>query len=156
MKNIIPILLSIVFFQSCQYFEKNVPNKDELLQKELQKVNWTEVDELPSVATCDSLTDKEEKKACFFNFLSETIKEKLSPDSIRILYPKIDTLELKIEISPEAIMKFNAQKTTENTKIDSLLQIHLANFPIVEPAIKRGIKVKSEFILPVVLNPKKK
>jgi hypothetical protein len=79
----------------------------------------------------------------------------LSPDSIRVLYPKIDTLELKIEISTDAQLKFITQKATENYKIDSLLQIHLANFPAVEPAIKRGIKVKSEFILPVILNPKK-
>jgi hypothetical protein len=155
MKNIISILFVILFFQSCQYFEKNVPNKDELLKKELEKVNWNQVDELPNVSLCDSLADKELKKACFFNFLSQTIKEKLSPDSIRTLYPKIDILELKIEISADAQLKFNTQKTEENYKIDSLLQIHLADFPMVEPAIKRGIKVKSEFILPVILNTKK-
>jgi hypothetical protein len=155
MKNIILFILILSLFEGCQYFEKNVPNKDELLQKELQKVNWNEVDELPNVSSCDSLTDKEAKKACFFNFLSQTIKERLSPDSIRVLYPKIDTLELKIEILPDSRLKFITQKATENYKIDSLLQIHLADFPVVEPAIKRGIKVKSEFILPVILNSKK-
>ena len=35
--------------------------------------------------------------------------------------------------------------------IDSIIQTRLADFPAVEPAIKQGIKVKSQFVLPVIL-----
>ena len=65
MKNI-QFLLLVLVFQSCQYFEKNVPKKEDLLQQELKKINWDEVDEFPSVLQCDSINDKIERKQCFF------------------------------------------------------------------------------------------
>jgi len=37
MKKVSFLFACIALFQSCQYFEKNVPNKEELLQKELKK-----------------------------------------------------------------------------------------------------------------------
>ena len=65
MKNIllISILLLII---SCQYFEKEVPNEKELLEQELKKINWDEVDEFPSVLQCDTIKDAEIKRQCFF------------------------------------------------------------------------------------------
>jgi hypothetical protein len=152
MKKIILLFFVILSFQSCQYFEKNVPNKEELLDQELKKVNWSEVDDAPSVLLCDSIMDKNERKQCFFNFISQTIQQRLLTDSIRVNYSDIDTLQLKVTVSPEAIVTFESQLLPNHFQIDSLLQIHLANLPLVEPAIKRGVKVKSEFMLPIVLN----
>ena len=43
MKKIGFLIALIPLMQSCQYFEKNVPAKEELLQKELNKINWQEV-----------------------------------------------------------------------------------------------------------------
>ena len=42
----------------------------ELLQQELKKINWTQVDEFPSTATCDSIKDAATRKQCFFDFLT--------------------------------------------------------------------------------------
>ena len=155
MKKIILLFFIIFSFQSCQYFEKNVPIKEELLDQELKKVNWSEVDDAPSVSWCDSIVDKNERKQCFFNFMSQTIQERLMPDSIRINYPNIDTLHVKVTVSPEAIVKFESQSLPNQVQVDSLLQIHLANFPSIEPAIKRGVKVKAQFVLQVLLNTEK-
>jgi hypothetical protein len=154
MRNIILYLFILFTFGACQYFEKKVPQKEALLDKELDKINWYEVDEFPNVLQCDSLTDKSLRKACFFNFMSQTVQEKLSPDSIKVLYPKSDTLQIKVTISPEAVLHFESLSTPDKPKIDSLLKLHLSNFPKVEPAIKRGIKVTSQFILPVVFRKK--
>jgi hypothetical protein len=150
MKNTILLLFTFFMLQSCQYFEKKVPEKKILLDHELKKIDWTTVDESPNVSICDSITDKEARETCFFNFINQTIQERLTPDSIRAQYPSIDTLHLKITVSAEAVVNFESQSTESHT-IDSLLQIHLANFPAVEPAIKRGIRVKSQFMLPVIL-----
>ena len=151
MKNSFLILFLFIIFQSCQYFEKNVPAKDYLVKKELSKINWNQVDEFPSATQCDSIIDKEERKNCFFSFLTQTIQQKLSVDSIRKLYPKIDSLSLKITVLPNSNLIFESQDTLNAKKIDSLMWLHFNNFPTVEPAIKRGIKVKTQFILPVVL-----
>lgn len=156
MKNTIAFLLLIFAFQGCQYFEKNVPVKEELLQKELKKINWSEVDEFPTIYSCDSIQDKEARKQCFFDFLTQTIQEKLATDTLKILYPNLDTIQVKVTVFPDARLKFEpyfpkSNQGYDTEKIDSIMQVKLHDFPVVEPAIKRGIKVKSQFILPVIL-----
>lgn len=156
MKKIL-ILLLAALFGSCQYFEKQVPNEQELLQQELKKVDWNKVDEYPSVTTCDSLIDPELRKQCFFEYLSATIQQKLSTDTpFTKLYPEIDTIEVKVTISPDSTMEFEPQFPQDSVaydkiKIDSILHARLVDLPKVNPASKRGIPVKTQFILPVIL-----
>jgi hypothetical protein len=39
----------------------------------------------------------------------------------------------------------------DTIKIDSILRARLVDFPKVNPAIKRGIPVKTQFVLPVII-----
>ena len=156
MKNLIGLLFLVSIFQGCQYFEKNVPVKEDLLQQELKKINWREVDDFPSTFQCDYINDKITRKQCFFDFVTNTIQEKLVQDSIKILFPKIDTIPIKITVFANAKMQFEPNLSKYNmvydeTKLDSILQVKLLDFPAVEPAIKRGLKVKSQFLLPIIL-----
>lgn len=161
MKKIILILLLITScFYSCQYFNTQVPNKNELLQKELQSINWKQVDELPTFSNCDSVADKTQKKQCFFEYLTQLIQQKLNTDTLAVLYPQLDTIQVKVTVMPNATLQFEPQITDSlsynTTKIDSILKTRLINFPKINPAIKRGIPVKTQFVLPVVLNVAKK
>jgi len=52
---------------SCQYLNRQIPDQDELLQKELKSINWNQVDELPNFTSCDSVADKTQKKQCFLS-----------------------------------------------------------------------------------------
>lgn len=152
----IAVLLLIIVFQSCQYFEKNVPIKEDLLNQELKKINWNEVDDFPCTLQCDSIIDKATKKECFFDYMTNNIQDKLIQDSVKILFPKLDTIPIKITVLADSKMIFEPNLTKYNMdydamKLDSVLQVKLSNFPPVEPAIKRGIKVKTQFILPIIL-----
>jgi len=156
----ISFLLLFVFFQSCQYFEKQVPSEKELLEKQLKEINWKEVDEYPSVGDCDSLTDKEARKQCFFDFLKTKIQEKIGVDTLSILYPELDTIEVKVTVNPDKTMSFEPQFPQDSVvydkvKIDSILKVKLVDLPQVNPAIKRGIPVKTQFILPVIIKAEK-
>ncbi len=156
MRKTIPILLLILLsFYSCQYISR-VPNEDELLKKELSSINWNQVDELPHFSECDSVTDKNQKKQCFFDYLTKLIQQKLSVDTLAILYPQLDTIDVKVTVLEDASMTFEPQITDtisyNTTMIDSLLKARLVDFPKVHPAIKRGIPVKTQFVLPVILN----
>ncbi len=150
-------LLSLVFFSSCQYFEKQVPSEQELLDKELQSIDWNKVDTYPSIAECDSLTNVELRKQCFFEYLSSTIQQKLNVDTpFNKLYPEIDTIQVKVTVLPDATIEFEPQfpqdtVTYDKIKIDSILRVRLVDLPKINPAIKRGIPVKTQFILPVIL-----
>lgn len=151
------LLLSVI---SCQYFEKQVPDEKELLKQELKKINWDEVDEFPSVLQCDTIKDAEIKKQCFFDYLAQTIQERIGIDTLQMLYPEMDTIEVKVTINPDASLQFEPQfskdsVTYDKVKIDSILTARLSDFPKVEPAIKRGIKVKTQFVLPVIIKVEK-
>lgn len=155
MKKVI-VLFSVVLLSSCQLFEKKVPDENQLLQEELKKIDWTQVDQYPTVSDCEALSDKEAQKQCFFDYVIQTIQERIGVDTIQIMYPEVDTISVKVTVNPDASLQFETQIPTDSITydikvIDSILQNRLADFPQVEPAIKRGIKVKSQFVLPVVI-----
>lgn len=150
------VLLFLIILQSCQYFEKQVPSEKELLEKQIKEINWKEVDEYPSIADCEAISVPAQRKQCFFEFLSSTIQQKLSIDTLKVLFPKLDTIEVRVTINPDASMQFEPQfpKDTvayDTIKIDSILKMKLVDFPKVHPASKRGIPVKTQFILPVII-----
>ena len=154
-----PIFLVFILFGSCQYFDKQVPSEKELLQKELKSINWKEVDEFPSVVDCEKISDKKQRQQCFFEVMAQLIQEKLNVDTLSILYPELDTIEVKVTIFPNATMKFEPQfphdsVAYDTVKIDSILHERLVDFPRVNPAIKRGVPVKTQFILPVIIKAK--
>lgn len=133
-----------------------MPSEKELLQKELKSINWKEVDEYPSFVDCDKIEDKASRQQCFFEYLTQLIQEKLSTDTLSILYPELDTIEVRVTIFPNSKMQFEPlfpkdSVAYDTVKIDSILHARLVNFPTVHPAIKRGIPVKTQFILPVIL-----
>ncbi|PZX95010.1 hypothetical protein DOS84_00110 [Flavobacterium aquariorum] len=150
------LFLAFILFNSCQYFDKQVPSEKELLQKELKSINWKEVDEYPSVVDCDKIEDKKQREQCFFEVLTQLIQEKLCNDTLAMLYPELDTIEVKVTIFPNATLKFEPQFPKDSVmydkvKIDSILKARLVGFPEIHPAIKRGLPVKTQFILPVIL-----
>ena len=161
MKKTIQLLFLLFAIQSCQYFEKQVPDEKELLKQELKKINWDEVDEFPSILQCDTIIDAALKKQCFFDYMAHTIQERIGIDTLRIEYPKIDTINVKITINTDSSLQFETQYTNDSialadkTKIDSILMSRLSDFPKVEPAIKRGVKVKTQFVLPVIIKMEK-
>lgn len=153
------LFLTVLFFNSCQYFEKQIPSEKELLQKELKSINWKEVDEYPSVAECEKIAGKKLRQQCFFELMSDLIQSKLNIDTLAILYPELDTIEVKVTVFPNSTIKFEPQFPKDSVaydtiKIDSILHARLVDFPKVNPGIKRGIPVKTQFILPVILKEK--
>ena len=155
-KIILTVFLSILLFSSCQYFEKQVPSEKDLLQKELKSINWKEVDEFPSVYGSDTIENKIERQQCFFEYMTQLIQHKLSVDTLSVLYPELDTIEVKVTVYPNSRIIFEPlfpedSVAYDTVKIDSLLKARLVGFPKINPAIKRGIPVKTQFILPVIL-----
>lgn len=153
MKKLSFLLLTLL--ASCQLFEKQVPDEDALLKERLQEVDWNKVSSYPSFPECDAITDKALRKECFFSTLTRMVQEKLGADTIALLSPNLDTINLKVTVLTNATLTFEPQfpaDTTINTsQIDSILKAKLVDFPPVEPAQKEGVPVKSQFILPVVL-----
>lgn len=152
-------LFILVFFSSCRFFDGQVPNEEELLKKRLKEINWKEVSSYPSIAECDAIIDKELKKECFFSTMATLIQEKLNIDTIALLYPEMDTIDVKVTVFSNATLKFEPQMPKDSVnynmaEIDSILRSRLVDFPAIEPAQKEGVPVTTQFILPVILDVK--
>lgn len=156
-KHFFTIILVLSTLYSCQLFDKSVPTEKELLQKELQKIDWKQVDAYPSISVCEEIMDSEQRKNCFFEYLTQTLHERLTSDSLVLNYPEIDTIEVQVTINTDATVVFEPlfpkdSVAYDTIRIDSILHQKLKDFPKVNPALKRGIPVKTQFILPVILN----
>lgn len=153
--NKVIVLLLLLSLQSCQFFDKKVPDEKDLLEQELQKIDWAQVDEFPSFSVCDSLTDKASQQNCFYETLSMQLHSKLKDDSIAKLFPQLDTIQVKVVISSDSHLNFEPiisdSIAYNKPQLDSIFQLRLTDFPKINPAIKRGIPVKTEFQMPVVL-----
>lgn len=155
-KQIIALFLLLICGTSCDYFRKPVPSKDVLLQEELKSIDWNQVDQYPSISECENIDDKSERQKCFFEYLTNVIQQKLSQDTLPFPGIDIDTIIVKVTVFPDATISFEPQFPQDSVvydkiKIDSLLTEKLKNFPRINPALKRGIPVKTQFILPVIL-----
>src|SRR5690606_23106624 len=126
MKKLFLGLLCFVF-SSCNFIDKKVPEKEELLNERLQEINWDEVTLYPSVSDCDSITDKALAKSCFFDYLTQSVQERLLIDTLSILYPEIDTIYLKVTVNPDSSVYFESQLSDnldyKTQKIDSLIKV---------------------------------
>ena len=151
------LILLLILFYSCQYFDKRVPDEEELLQKRLDEINWKEVSTYPSVPECDAILDKELRKECFFSALTGLVQEKLATGPLEGINGEADTIKVRVTVFPDGSLQFEPQfpdgETAYNkTKTDSIFKSRLADFPAVEPAQKEGVPVKTQFILPVILD----
>ena len=88
--------------------------------------------------------------------MTSIIQQKLSQDTLPFNGVNLDTIVVKVTVFPDATIDFEPQFPQDSVvydkiKIDSLLTENLKNFPRINPALKRGIPVKTQFILPVIL-----
>ena len=149
-------ILFVFLLQSCQFFDSKVPNEKKMLEQELKAINWKQVDEYPTVEKCDLLINKIQQRQCFFDFMTQTIQQKLAIDAVKLSNLKADTIQVTVTIFADASLQFKSQAVNaaadgNNQEIDSILKEKLADFPKIIPALKRGIPVKTEFVLPVIL-----
>ncbi len=151
------LLLCSTFLFGCNEWPKKVPSESELLKQELKQVNWRQVDEYPTVADCEALTEKFERQQCFFDFITSLIQQKLSADTLHLSASNNDTLKLKITVTNKAELKFEVAHRDsipeiQQAVIDSVLKARLVDFPPITPALKRGVPVTSSFVVPVKIN----
>ena len=152
------IVFIVFLLVSCQFFDNKIPIDKDLLDKEINAINWNQVDEFPSIVNCDSVVEKTVRQDCFIQNLSQIIQQKLDTTKTAIVFPKHDTIQVKVTVLADATLQFETQINDSisynKTKIDSILKSRLIDFPQIKPAIKRGIPVKTQFILPVILKTK--
>lgn len=156
MKNGFIFLLLLLLATSCQFFETEKVSSDEIYKEEMQTIDWKEVDRYPSFSNCENSLEKPEQKDCFISTISSHLYQSISHEEMVAVHHIYDTIKVNFEISS------NGKLSILDVKMDTLLQ---KDFPDLKkwllqsidslkplaPAYKRGIPVKTQFTLPVII-----
>lgn len=137
-----------------------MPDEKELFEKQYNEINWAEVDVYPSMDVCENQETEDQKRQCFFQYITNNILEKLKETKLLQFYSKKDTVQVKVTINADATLKFELENSPKlpskvSVETDSILNSNLSSLDKINPAIKRGLPVKTEFIVPIILNPSK-
>jgi|SRR5690554_2164196 len=152
MKNYWVFVFLLMLTAACNFAPKEVLNAQELLRRELHTIDWNKVDQYPSYDSCDSVTDAEENKACFFQKFHSEVFEFLRNDSI-VKISTIDSVLFLISINANSELHFKTGEINEKLlpkfMLDSIMQNNQGRFSKIQPAIKRGVPVATQFRLQV-------
>lgn len=149
------LLLFIAFaLHSCDLFGPKVPNREELVQKELQTLDWNDVDRYPLFAHCDETAPKGLQKRCFSMALAEHFYETLESQELSVYQNLQDTVWVKLHIDQKGSVFIDSVLSTERVRegipqLDSLLQLGVQTLPRIYPALKRDVPVSTRMILPL-------
>ena len=151
------LLIFFILLTSCDYFQSKKVSTEQLLEEEMQAINWNDVDDYPTFSDCEKLSTNQEKKACFENYLHDLLTSHLENQKIIVTEDVSDTVILKIHIDKTGQFSIKNIDMDSITKaqipeLDSILRHSFDSLPKIYPAIKRSQQVATEFSLPVIVN----
>tara|TARA_R110002049_G_scaffold72015_5_gene185747 strand:- start:20381 stop:20833 length:453 start_codon:yes stop_codon:yes gene_type:complete len=146
-------------FTSCDFFESKDAKTQKLVNQEMLNIDWNDVDQYPLFSECDETVTKVLQKKCFEETLFLHILSTLQKYEFTVDNEVKDTVYVEfisesnggitvLNISNSEI--FGARTSEFNEKIEQSLN----SLPQLEPALKRGIPIRSKFRIPIVINPK--
>src|SRR5690606_4579302 len=99
MKNYWAFVFCSFLLTSCNFVQKELPDSQELLRRELHTIDWSKVDTYPTYDSCEKFTDAEENKRCFFDRLNFEVENVLRTDSL-VKLSTIDSVQFLVSLSP--------------------------------------------------------
>ena len=156
MKHSFLLIFLLLTVASCQFFETEKVSSESIFKEEIKTIDWKDVDRYPSFSNCENELEKPEQKDCFINTISSQLYKSINHEGIIASRDIYDTVRVNFQVSSAG------ELTIVNIKMDSLLQ---REFPKLEawilesvdslhpvtPAFKRGIPVRTQFTLPVII-----
>lgn len=155
MKNCWAMLFFSILMTGCDFVPKEVPNSQELLRRELHAIDWSKVDDYPGYTSCDSINNEEKNKMCFFDRLNFEVVRVLKNDTL-VRLSTIDSVNFLVTLTSKSRLTFQTESINEKLMpklmLDSIMKKHQNSFSKIQPAMKRGIPVTTQFHLLVKLS----
>jgi len=153
------VFFTAILLVSCNYFENKKVNTEDIVNHELETIDWKAVDAYPSFSVCDSVTEKEARKNCFESTVLNHVNQYLSKQTIVVAEDIEDSIKIKLRVDKLGAISILDIHTKKNTRlvipeIDTLINGSIASLPKIFPAVKRGQYVTTEFVLPVIVSIK--
>lgn len=147
----------LLLVTSCGFFDTEKVSSDIIYEDEMESINWKDVDQYPSFATCTDLLDKPEQKDCFINTISKQLYQDISSRNMVAVREVYDTVKVKFEVGNSGRLsileiEMDTLLQKEFPDLEKLIIDSVDSLQPVAPAYKRGIPVKTQFVLPVIVS----
>lgn len=151
------LVFLIALTTSCQFFETEKVSSEQIYEEEIHAINWTEVDTYPSFSNCENSFDKQAQRDCFINTINKHLFESISQENMLASSELSDTLLVDFEISKDgrlSILNISIDSVLKKDfpQLEKLIFKSIDSLQPIAPAYKRGIPVKTQFTLPVVIS----
>ena len=150
------ILCLLFLCGACELFTSKEQTRQQLVQQEIQSINWNDVDQYPLFKNCDETSEKEAQKLCFQTTLTDYLYNALSQNQIVVSTNLQDTITVTLVVRNDGSVALEEIEQTQVVakhipNIDKLITKALQNLPQIYPALKRGVQVSTKVKLPIVL-----
>lgn len=156
MKHWFIYILIFLLATSCQLFDTEKVSSEEIYNEEMGTINWKDVDNYPAFSNCENILEKPEQKECFINTINTHLYKSINDEGMVAVRDVHDTVKVRFEVSRKG------ELSIREIRMDTLLQKEFPNLEKcllqsidslqpVAPAYKRGIPVKTQFTLPVII-----
>ena len=155
-RRIVSYLFTFLLLASCEYFSPTTTTSNSNLQELDTIVDYTKIDVYPIFYDCEDFSEDNNQKGCFEASLSKRLSEILHKNNLKVKAVVNDTTHINLFIdtagkaqvvdvrSPESISKYLPT-------LDSVIRQSVAKLPTMKPAVKRGILVKSQYSLSIIV-----
>ena len=150
------LILFLISFCSCQFFQKERLDSKSILKNELHSFKWDELDQYPSFEICDEGVDFKTNKQCFESTITSHIYNTLKEIEDIIFVSSKDTFLLELLVTKTGkISVKNLKSKLVSDSTTSLLEYSLNEsfhkLPNLYPPIKRSQHVQALFQLPIII-----
>lgn len=160
MQRLFIAVIFVFLFTSCDFFSsKRISVKNESIAMDTI-IDYSTVDVYPMFGNCENLDGEEKQEHCFGTELVEQLEELIVLKNIKGPPATYDTIYVELSIAQDSKIRISRINSSElvNDKIpnlDSVLIASINQIPtLTQPAIKRGIPVKAQFKLPILISVK--
>jgi len=155
-KRIVSYLFILLLLASCEYYSPTTTTSNNHLQVLDTVVDYTKIDIYPIFYDCEDFSEDDNQKGCFEASLSKRLSEILHKNNLKVKEVVNDTTHINLFIdkdgkanvldirSPDSISKYLPT-------LDSVIRQSVAKLPTMKPAVKRGILVKSQYSLSIIV-----
>ena len=106
----------MILLQSCNYFEVKKITKESVVKDQIETLNWNDVDTYPSFVVCDSLDERDDKRACFETELTNHFFHFLNDQYITVDEAINETIYLDLLITEKGAITISDKIITDKTR----------------------------------------
>ena len=153
----IGLFFIVVTLNSCQWFGSNKTVSSSSDLKLIDTIiDFTKVDVYPIFSDCENYAENDNQKECFETSLIDKLTDSFSEHALTVK-KKVNektSVDILIDQSGKAFtVAINSPEIIHEQlpTLDSIIRQSILDLPTMKPAVKRGIFVKSQYRLVVVV-----